>query len=73
MALNGIPETLVSVESSLQTTLKWFIDQKNTLACVAQWIESQPANQRVTSSISSQGTCLGLRSPTRGTREATTH
>ena len=29
------------------------------LAGVAQWIEHQPANQRVASLIPSQGTCLG--------------
>ena len=29
------------------------------LAGVAQWIECQPVNQRVTGSIRSQGTCLG--------------
>ena len=29
------------------------------LAGVAQWIEHGPENQRVTSSIPSQGTCLG--------------
>ena len=29
------------------------------LAGVAQWIEHRPANQRVTISIPSQGTCLG--------------
>ena len=29
------------------------------LAGVAQWIECQPANQRVMGSIPSQGTCLG--------------
>ena len=29
------------------------------LAGVAQWVERQPANQRVTSSIPNQGTCLG--------------
>ena len=29
------------------------------LAGVAQWIECQPVNQRVTGSIPSQGTCLG--------------
>ena len=34
---------------------------KSTLAGVAQWIERQPANQRVTGSIPSQGTCLGCR------------
>ena len=32
-----------------------------TLADVAQWTECQPANQRVASSIPSQGTCLGCR------------
>ena len=31
------------------------------LAGVAQWIECWPANQRVTCSIGSQGTCLGCR------------
>ena len=31
------------------------------LAGVAQWIEGQPANQRVAGSIPSQGTCLGCR------------
>ena len=29
------------------------------LAGVTQWIECQPVNQRVTSSIPSQDTCLG--------------
>ena len=34
---------------------------------VAQWIEYQPVNQRVTSSIPSQGPCLGRgRVPGRG-------
>ena len=31
------------------------------LAGVAQWIECGPANQRVASSIPSEGTCLGCR------------
>ena len=31
------------------------------LAGVAQWIERQPMNQRVTGSIPSQGTCLGCK------------
>ena len=31
------------------------------LAGVAQWIEHQPADQRVAGSIPSQGTCLGCR------------
>ena len=29
------------------------------LACVAQWIECQPANRGVAGLISSQATCLG--------------
>ena len=35
--------------------------RSNALAAVAQWIERQPVNQRVTGSIPSQGTCLGCR------------
>ena len=31
----------------------------NALAGLAKWIEHQTANQRVTSSIPNQGTCLG--------------
>ena len=44
-------------------------------ASLTQWIECWPANQRVTGSIPSQGTCLGCRprSPVEGTWEATTH
>ena len=34
-------------------------ETKIALAGVAQWIEYQPANQRVAGSIPSQGTCLG--------------
>ena len=34
-------------------------NEKRALAGVAQWIERQPANQRVTGSIPSQGTGLG--------------
>ena len=33
----------------------------STLAGVVQWNERWPVNQRVTSSIPSQGTCLGCR------------
>ena len=37
------------------------------LAGVAQWTECWPANQRVTGSIPSQGTCLGCKpGPSRG-------
>ena len=34
------------------------IKRNEALAGVAQWIESQTVNQRITSSIPSQGTCL---------------
>ena len=46
-----------------------------TLAGVAQWTERQPANQRVTGLIPSQGTCLGCRPgpPEEGTQGATAH
>ena len=44
------------------------------LAGVAQWIEHRPANQRITSSIPSQGTCLGCRpGPQRGAFERQPH
>ena len=46
---------------------------KLTLAGVAQWIEHQPANQRVADSIHSQGTRLGCGSPVGRVSEATTH
>ena len=49
---------------------------KVALAGVAQWIEYMPVNERVASSIPSQGTCLGCRLgqvPRRGVREATIH
>ena len=39
-----------------------FLKRRDTaLAGVAQWIEHWPANQKVTGSIPSQGTCLGGR------------
>ena len=34
--------------------------KKMSLAGVAQWIECWPVNQRVSGSIPSQGTCLGI-------------
>ena len=36
-------------------------DGERALAGVAQWIEHQPVNQRVTGLIPSQATCLGCR------------
>ena len=44
------------------------------LAGVAQWIEHQPANPRVTGSIPSQGTCLGCKpSPQQGAGKRQPH
>ena len=44
------------------------------LAGVAQWIDCWTANQKVSSSIPSQGTCLGCGpGPCRGAPEATAH
>ena len=36
-------------------------NRDSALACLAQWIECWPVNQRVAGSIPSQGTCLGRR------------
>ena len=45
---------------------------KRVLTGVAQWIKRWPVNQKVTSSIPSQGTCLGCRpGPGWGVWEAT--
>ena len=35
--------------------------QKSAMGGIAQWIECQPANQRVAGLIPNQGTCLGCR------------
>ena len=45
------------------------------LTGVAQWTEHQPVNQGVTSSIPSQGTCLGCAPGTLvwGAQDATAH
>ena len=40
-------------------TYSFFAKLSSALAGVAHWIECWPANQRVPSSIHSQGTCLG--------------
>ena len=48
----------------------WFA----ALAGVAQWTECWPANQRVTSLIPSQGTCLGCGpSPQQGVHKSQPH
>ena len=48
-----------------QVRVGWLVgflqDVVPTLGGVAQWIESWPANQKVTGLIPSQGTCLGCR------------
>ena len=47
----------------------------DALAHVAQWIEHQPANQKVAGSIPGQGTCLGCEPGPQlgGTQKAATH
>ena len=48
--------------------------QERSLAGVAQWIECQPVNQRVTGSIPTQGTSLGCGpGPQLGTHERQPH
>ena len=46
----------MSEKENWTSTLK---KQNLALAGVVQWIEGRPVNQRVASSIPSQGTCLG--------------
>ena len=47
---------------------------EKALAGAAQWMEYQTANQKVTSWIPSQGTCLGCRpGPQEGTHEKQPH
>ena len=52
--IKNIKENLII--SQVKCLLK---EVRQALAGVAQWTECQPANQRVASSIPSQGTCLG--------------
>ena len=49
---------LVKMDSSSGSIL---LKKMDGLAGVAQWIECQPVNQRVTGWIPTQGTCLGCR------------
>ena len=60
---------LINLLILIQTSSAWggeggessslsIVTRKPALAGVAQWIEHQPANQRVTGSIPNQGTCL---------------
>ena len=58
----------------VRTLFPFINDIPFALAGVAQWIEHGPANQRVASSIPSQGTCLGCRpGPQWGARERQPH
>ena len=51
---------VAKVERERKTTPS-IVTEYAALAGVAQWIECRPSNQRVASSVSSQGTCLGFR------------
>ena len=61
----------------LEMTLSNFMAlniERRALAGVAQWIECLPVNQRVVSSIPSQGTCLGCGpGPQQGVCERQSH
>ena len=56
---NAIPDYLVRGTDPFSLRLSNKKMTKAALAGVAQWIERQPVNQRVTGLIPSQGTCLG--------------
>ena len=58
MALSGMP---MFRHSGIWATDEVRRGQREALAGVAQWIEHSPANQKITGSIPSQGTCLGCR------------
>ena len=52
----------------------YIFKKESALAGVAQWIECQPVNQRVTRSIPRQGTFLGCRpDPQQGAHERQPH
>ena len=54
-----LPLSLVVNLKLLSKTKVFFKNSTSALAGVAQWTECWLANQRVTGSIPSQGTCLG--------------
>ena len=64
---------VAKVERERKTTPS-IVTEYVALAGVAQWIECRPSNQRVASSVSSQGTCLGFRpGPQLGARKRQLH
>ena len=57
---NGLGVGSLSLEQPLFYSLSFILKNKCfTLVGVTHWIECPPANERVTGSIPSQGTCLG--------------
>ena len=62
-ATHGFTHVQGHIRTFVGPFLHYKINKNSILALtgVAQWIERQPANQRVASSIPSQGTCLGCR------------
>ena len=52
--LSSLPLTFLS-------PLRNYVLKYHAVACVTQWIEHRPANQKVAGSIPSQGTCLVCR------------
>ena len=63
-----------NLQISQTVSSNYYKTTSTALAGVAQWIEYRPANQRVTDSIPSQGTCLGCGpGPQVGAREGQPH
>ena len=53
------PRHIITKKPTVKEKEKLLKAREKALAGVAQWTERGPVNQRVTSSIPSQGTCLG--------------
>ena len=68
------PVSYLPAHSRCSVNVYWIHGSKTALAAVAQWIKRRPANQDVTGSIPSQGTCLGYRpGPQVGAHERQQH
>ena len=73
LMLRTLPDRVLFI-SSLGCSFVSFKISFVALAGIAQWIERRPANQKVSGSIPSQGTCLGCRpGPWWGARKKQPH
>ena len=66
---NNTLQDHVKAGMRIQHLLSHILNRFVALAGMAQWIECWPANQKVTSLIPSQGTCLGCRPGPRWEKE----